>query len=121
MTTEQITAMGNQGNGLCPAESRTFGLRKAIGILVVDNGIDPLIGFLQFARLFRVQPDAIITAIALGNAQVDQTEEELINIASIKCPVGLIHRLNKIGRGCPIIDSEAHPAASASCTPYLPR
>ena len=45
MTTEQITAIGSQVNGLGQVESRTFGLRKAIGILLVENGIHSLIGF----------------------------------------------------------------------------
>ena len=121
MTTEQITEIGNQGIGFGPVESRTFGLRKAIGILLVDNGIDPLIGFYQFARLFHIQPDAVITAVTLGNAQFHQTGEGLIHKASIKRPVGRIHRLNQIGRGCNITDAKAHSATTVGCTPYLPR
>ena len=121
MTTEQITAIGDQVNGFCPVESRPFRLRKAIGVLLVDNGGYPLIGFAQFARLSGVQPDAVITAFDLGNAQFDQTAENLIHNAGIKRPAGRIHRLNQIGRGCAIIDAKAYSAATAGCTPYLPR
>jgi|TARA_A100001037_G_scaffold80364_1_gene72366 hypothetical protein len=71
VTTEQITAIGDHGNGFCPVESRPFDLRKAIGVFLVDNGIYPLIGFAQFVRLSRVQPDAVITTFDLGDAQFD--------------------------------------------------
>ena len=121
MTTEQIIAIGDQGNGFCPVESRPFGLRKAIGVLLIDNGIYPLIGFAQFARLSRVQPDAVITAIDLGNAQFDQTVEDLIHSAGIKRLIGRIHRLNQIRRGCAVIDAKVHSAATTGRTPYLAR
>ena len=121
MTTEQITAIGDQVNGFCPVESRPFRLRKAIGVLLVDNGGYPLIGFAQFARLSGVQPDAVITAFDLGNAEFDQTLEDLIHSASIKRLVGRIHRLNQMRRGCAVIDAKVHSAATAGCTPYLAR
>ncbi len=39
-----------------------------IGILLIDNGIDLLIGLSQFARLARVLSNAIIKAVDIGNA-----------------------------------------------------
>ncbi len=70
-----------------------------IGILLIDNGIDLLIGLSQFARLARVLSNAIIKAVDIGNAQFDKTAEDLIHTTGIKRPVGRIHRVNKIGRG----------------------
>ena len=121
MTTKQITAVGDHGNGFCAFETRPFGLRKAIGVFLVDNGIYPLIGFAQFARLSRVQLDAVITAFDLGNALFDQTVENLIHSAGITRLVGRIHRLSQIRRDCAVIDAKVHTASTAGCTPYLAR